>query len=363
MDLIIVGAGVSAMLLARSLIQRGCFRTLRLIGRPGVRAHRFSYWSDGTPTPFDAYTEKSWSTLRVVSREGRATRIPLRRFEYRTFAPARWFDELTREVLTAPGVVATEARADSIERAEDGGVVQAGGQTFEADWVFASARPASTAPSCWQRFEGWEVAVRTASLDLDAATLMDFRKPTAGDFSFVYALPLAPDRLFVEHVSYQPDHHDRHLVDYLNEVVGSCRWTLVDRERGATPLYLDPTDDGDRVRTIGVAGGVAKVTTGYALTRMWRDAEGIAEGLARRGQPDSDVVPRGLHRIADRFFVDLLIREPERLPELLEALFSEATGDAVLAFLDDQATSREQLTIARAMPDWLRWYWRRLLRM
>jgi lycopene beta-cyclase len=201
--------------------------------------------------------------------------------------------------------------------------------------------------------------VREAPLEQDVATLMDFRGPTAGDFSFVYALPLAPDRLFVEHVSYQPDHHDRHLVVYLNDVVGSGQWTLIDGERGATPLYLDPADNVGRVRTIGVAGGVAKVATGYALTRMWRDAERIAEGLARRGRPDSESVPRGLHRVADRFFVDLLLREPGRLPELLEALFSEASGDAVLAFLDDQATSREQVMIALAMPDWLMWYWRR----
>jgi lycopene beta-cyclase len=144
----------------------------------------------------------------------------------------------------------------------------------------------------------------------------------------------------------------------LDEMIGSGRWTLLDREHGATPLYLDPASQGARVRPIGVAGGVAKVATGYALTRMWRDAETIAEGLMRNDRPDEANTPRGLHRIADRFFVDLLRREPGRLPELLETLFSEAKGDAVLAFLDDQATRREQLAIARAMPAWLRWYLR-----
>jgi lycopene beta-cyclase len=358
-DIVIVGAGVSAMLLARSMIGRGCYRTLRLIGVPEVRAHRFSYWSDGAPTPFDPYTERSWPALRVVERGGRAIPVPLTRFAYHTFVPGRWFDDVVREVRSAPGVVITEARAESWSSTRRGAVVRAEGEDVAADWVFSSARPRGMEPACRQYFEGWEVAVGDRPLDERAATLLDFRTPMAGDFRFVYALPLGRDRLFVEHVSYQPSDHVLHLTDYLNEVVGPERWVVLDRERGATPLYLDPPAREDRIVTIGVAGGLAKVATGYALLRMWRDAEAIARGLQRRGRPERLARTRGLQRLADRFFVDLLRRTPERLPELLGALFRGASGDAVLAFLDDGATKREQMAVARAMPDWLEWFGRR----
>jgi hypothetical protein len=90
--------------------------------------------------------------------------------------------------------------------------------------------------------------------------------------------------------------------------------------------------------------------------RMWRDAERIAEGLATRGRPGLRSPTRSLYRLADRFFIDTLQREPDRLPELLSELFRNASGDAVLAFLDDQATLREQAQVSLSMPGWLRWW-------
>ena len=95
--------------------------------------------------------------------------------------------------------------------------------------------------------------------------------------------------------------------------------------------------------------------TGYALTRMWRDAEALAACLAATGRPG--FAPRGtrLEHLADRFFLDLLAREPARFASLMTALFSRARGDDALGFLDEVATLRGRLAVARAMPGWFKW--------
>jgi lycopene beta-cyclase len=357
LDIVIVGAGVSAMLLARSLIRRGCFRTLTIIGKIGpLRAHRFAYWGERGDTPFDGFADACWSKVRVVRSDGIEVAAPLERFRYRTFPTRTWFEELTRDVLSTPGVERIDARVDSVTHSDDRAVAHVREHGFEGAWLFTSARLNRTAPSCWQRFEGWEVAVDGANPLDGAATLMDFRTPALGDFRFMYALPLSPERLFVEHVSYQPSRHERHLTAYLNDRIGEGRWEVVDREQGATPLYLDPPHADGRVVGIGVAGGLAKVATGYALMRMWRDAERIAEGLEEHGRPALRSRTRGLYRLADRFFIEMLRSAPQRLPELLAELFANASGDDVLAFLDDRATLGEQARVSRAMPAWLRWW-------
>jgi lycopene beta-cyclase len=356
-DIVIVGTGVSAMLLARSLIQRGCFRALRLIGRPQrLRAHRFSYWSDAEPAPFAGYADASWSNLRVFGSDGAEIPVPLSRFVYRTFPTEAWFADLTRKVLAAPGVELVELRARSITISPDRAVVRTGGSHFEAAWVFSSARPIGITPTLWQRFEGWDVSLEDRTVDERSATFLDFRTPAEGDFRFLYARPLGARRVFVEHVCYQPVRHRVHLESYLDREFGEGRWQVTDREQGATPLYLDAPRSHGRAIPIGVGGGLAKVSTGYALMRIWRDAESIAEGLSTRGHPGLRTGPGGIYRLADRFFVDLLRRAPEQLPVLLQQLFQRASGDAVLAFLDDQATRCERLEVARAMPGWMRWW-------
>jgi hypothetical protein len=89
--------------------------------------------------------------------------------------------------------------------------------------------------------------------------------------------------------------------------------------------------------------------------RMWRDAVQLAGTLYADGPPSARRRQRSLDRLADRFFLSLLREDPERIAELLGALFSRAPGDAVLAFLDEQAPLQERLVVARAMPRWLRW--------
>jgi lycopene beta-cyclase len=344
----VVGTGVSALLAARALTSVDRVDEIRVFGPARKQApHLLSYWSDG-PTPFDAYAEWSWSRLRVGDPP---FDVPLDRFQYRTFRAQRWADGLRRDLEADPRVSFVEAKVDGVD---EGGVV-VGTDRWEADWVLDSRRGPER-PAAVQQFVGWEIE-HDGVIETDAATLLDFRTPAGNDFRFAYLLPLAPGHLFVEHVSYAPCDHDRKIVDYLSSVLGLRSWRLVDRESGATPILRAPLQRRrGKVVRIGVGGGVAKIATGYALLRMWRDAEAIARRIAATGRPPR--IQRGgspLFRVADRYFLDLLETAPERLPELLTDLFSRAPGDAVLAFLDDRASLLQQAAIAAAVPGWVRW--------
>ncbi len=356
MDVAITGTGISALLLARALVNRGCCSRIWLIGPPGPqRPHLLSYWSDG-PTPFDAHVEARWSSLKLENAE-RSIDVPLHRFRYQTFRAQAWADAVRAELTTA-GVEWVEARVDRLEDDLLRPAAICGTRRFDADWVFASHAGSSEPLLLQQRFLGWELSLPGAALDTHAATLLDFRTPAEHDFRFVYALPLGPERLFLEHVAYQPCDHAAALETYLRDVLRAKSWTVLDAEAGATPLFARRADRvARRVIPIGVRAGLAKTSTGYAIMRMWRDAERLARALAEKGRLPLELPPSApLYGVADAFFVDLMRMEPERLADLLFRLFETAPSDAVLAFLDEQAPWNEQLQVSVAMPRWLQWW-------
>ena len=352
---VIVGTGVSALLLAQALVERPVASVV-LVGPAGpLRPHILSYWSDG-PTPFDARASWGWTEVRVGGPGVPPRAVPLTRFAYRTFRAQPWADAVRETLLRDPRVTFKEARVTTVEATEDRGCVTCDdGSRLEADWVFDSRR-APERPDAHQRFVGWELELDRPLVEQLGPTLLDFRTPSEGDFRFTYTLPLEPKRLFVEHVSYSRCDHDAAIASYLRQVLEIEGWHVVDREVGATPLFgVPPERVVGRVVRIGVHAGLAKVCTGYAVMRMWRDAVQLARTLFEDGAPSVRGRQRSLDRLADRFFLELLREEPEMIPELLGALFSRAPGDAVLAFLDEQAPLSERLAVARAMPRWLRW--------
>jgi lycopene beta-cyclase len=352
----IVGTGVSALLLAQALLEHPV-ASLVLVGPAGpLRPHLLSYWSD-KPTPFDAWASWSWPEVRLGAPGAPPLAVPLDRFRYQTFRAQPWADAAREILLRDPRVTFLDARATVVATSGDRGRVTCDdGSPVEADWVFDSRR-IGVEPDAYQRFVGWELELDTPWAEQAGPTLLDFRTPADGDFRFAYVLPLGPTRLFVEHVSYARCDHDAALDSYLRRVLEIERWRVVDREAGATPLFRTPPARVEgRVVRIGVHGaGLAKVCTGYAVMRMWRDAMHLAQTLFAEGAPSGRRRQRSLDRLADRYFLELLREEPERIPELLGALFARAPGDAVLAFLDEQAPLSERLAVARAMPRWLRW--------
>jgi lycopene beta-cyclase len=354
MEISIVGTGVSALLLAQSFVRRNDACRVRVFG-PSQRQqpHILSIWSD-RPTPFDAFCISSWNKACVVAPDGRESVLTLARQTYRTFRAQLWADAVVAELSDSGRVSFVPEFVTHVEPHPTRPSVTTVSQTVASDWVFTSVH-SSAEPTQTQEFVGCEFEL-SQPIEHDYPRLLDFRTEQAGDFRFMYTLPLGERHLFVEHVSYRPCDHQAAIRRYMTEVLKVHNFTRIDSEGGATKLFrFAPTRRQGRVVHIGVGAGMAKPATGYAVMRMWRDAETLVRSLAQRGEPRLGPPPRLLQSLADQYFLDLMAREPARLTSLLSTLFQRAPGDVVLAFLDDQASLGAQLRVALAMPEWFRW--------
>ena len=111
--------------------------------------------------------------------------------------------------------------------------------------------------------------------------------------------------------------------------------------------FHDPVSDG-RVR-MGLGGGAARPSTGYAFTRIQQQADRVARAFER-----GESVPASLDgpfaRFMDRVFLQVIQTVPDRGPALFESLFRNAAPDRLEHFLSGSIHPADRLSVMSSLP-------------
>ena len=171
---------------------------------------------------------------------------------------------------------------------------------------------------------------------------------------FVYILPYARDLALVEVTSFAPCAPERDVFDtWLREEIAALaagHHEVLREERGALPMevgYHDPAPQG--CIRMGLGGGAARPSTGYAFTRIQRQADLVTRALVH-----GDAIPASLDgpfaRFMDRVFLQVIQTVPERGPALFESLFRNASRDRLEQFLSGSVHPLDRLSVMASLP-------------
>ncbi|MEO8618782.1 MAG: lycopene beta-cyclase CrtY [Sphingomicrobium sp.] len=177
------------------------------------------------------------------------------------------------------GMAVTYVQADAVTLAD--------GRRIEAHGVIDARGPSGPMPGlelAWQKFVGIEFAV--PGHGLDSPIIMDGTVEQIDGYRFVYLLPFAADRIFVEDTYYSddPELDVTAIRTRIHEYAAAKGWhgDVLREETGLLPVLLDgdpdifwPTDDP--VARLGVAGGFFHPTTGYSLPLAVANALALVE--------------------------------------------------------------------------------------
>ena len=351
-DVAILGGGCAGLSLAVRLAAAG--RNLCVI-EPRTRYtddRAWSFWRTA-PDPFEDCVRASWANWDVSGPGGIVERGSSR-LRYQTVA-AGLFYERAQSVIAdnRAATLSLGTSARSLHRSASGWRIETDAGTLSANHV-VDTRPPKRIPTYGQFFLGWEIRTERAVFNPDRVHLMQFRKARSRGVDFVYTLPFARDRALIEVTSFAPETVGQDVFKtWLEAEIAALepgRFEVLRQETGALPMQVGFSDRHEAgVIGMGLSGGAARPSTGYAFTRIQAQADRVFIALQRGTAPETRMDGPAT-RFMDRVFLQVLQTMPERGPALFENLFRNAPPDRLERFLSGSTRAIDRLSVMASLP-------------
>jgi lycopene beta-cyclase len=336
-DVAIVGAGLAGGLVALALKHRHPLLDVRLIDAGGAIGgnHVWSFFGS------DVAEADRWIVAPLISYGWRNYDIafPAHRRQidaaYYSIESER-LDTVVRAAFPVSALLLGRAVAD----VGPTGVMLADGDRIAATAVIDARGPGdvSLLDCGWQKFLGREFRLSEPHDD-PRPMVMDATVPQLDGYRFVYCLPFAATRMFVEDTYYSdtPDLDRGLLADRLHDYVAARGWQVEQaarEEAGVLPVTMGGDfeaywqSSGAGIAKAGMRAGLFHPTTGYSLPDAVRTAALIAGARDLRGAALHTLTHgfardqwrrRGFYRMLDK----MLFRaaEPEERYRVLERFY------------------------------------------
>jgi lycopene beta-cyclase len=364
-DCVIVGAGCAGLSLATAIIEQGLPSNAKILlldsREQYTRDHNWCFF-DARRHPFEAAVQHRFPRW-AVRHSGRTIERASSGMSY-VHVPADRFYEIAQARIASSNKGA-ELRLGTdvsqlVETAQ-GVVVHTSRGEIRTKHVFDS-RPLKTAKSpshvhLLQHFLGHEIEADSPVFEPGVATLMDFDVDQSRGIHFIYVLPFTKTRALVESTFFTESVLDESvykeaIARYMRERFRVSDYSVVDRERGVIPMTTQPFDaqPSAHVSRIGLAGGFAKPSTGYAFLASQRYAEEAARTF-RRGGDLTAIGARPTRSVfLDAVFLSFLKHHPEQAPSIFRRLFEKTAPDVLVRFLSEEGSRLDDLRVMKSLP-------------
>lgn len=367
-DFLIVGAGCSGLSLAAHLVQVGLgARKLIVVDpRPRDGLGRDRTWCSFAVERhlFERAVTHVWPRW-IVRAPGREILRGSSEYPYRHVPADAFYREALGRIEGRRGVeLRFETRVQRLVERDDRVIAElAGGGSIETR-IALDSRPVPLprevpehSVRLLQHFRGWFVEADHDAFDPETATLMDFDVPQDPPIHFLYVLPFSPRRALVEATWFSEQLLEERVYDDAVAAYLARRWPDIgfeteSREQGVLPMTTEaiPARPSPRVYRLGLAGGAAKPSTGYAFAAIQRFSRQFAPLLVSEDLPEPPPyrTPRGA--FLDAVFLSYLRRHPDRAPGLFADMFERIPAEPLVRFLSEVSSPLDDIKVMRALP-------------
>lgn len=364
-DYIISGAGAAGLSLAYRFCSQDFFKNKKiLIADKSLKNENDRTWCFWTknPTLFDGIITNKWENIWFYS-ETFSKNIALEPYSYQMLKGIDFYRFVFEKIEKNPNVDIVYGDISNVQSNEEGASLDVDGKTYHSKWIFNSIyhpEPENKLKYQYfkQHFKGWFIETAKPFFKPEDATMMDFRIPQiAGEARFMYVLPFSPTKALVEFTVFseellKKEEYDGFVEYYLNEYLKITEYRIIEKEFGIIPMFDAPftLQPSKHVLNIGIAGGQAKVSTGYVFMNIQKQCDLITNSLIKRDSPMYKIPNHLRFHIYDTMLLNVIAQERYDIAKIFSVLFEKNSISSVFRFLDEESSFLEELKIMSQMP-------------
>ncbi|NBW52525.1 MAG: hypothetical protein EBR39_01125 [Betaproteobacteria bacterium] len=354
-DIGIIGAGLSGLTLANSLLSKK-INNFILFEKAFKNDKTYSFWSG--PGLFDIKKKlnirikKEWSQIEVKVK-GKSYIIDLGHYRYACYESKLVLQELYKRVVTKGIKVERGSLIKHIKKINDNWEINLDRKKILLKNV-ADSRPNNKFedkyPSLKQVFIGSEIISNEKIFNENTATLMDFFE-SKKNVIFTYVLPFSKTRALVETTFFSHEINFKEVDALHKKTLKNFNIKEILRtEKAVLPMspYFEERADNQYFK-IGNFGGASRPASGYAFTRiaLW------ANQIDIKNQFTYKLINHKKNYLTnwlDKIFLSVLRSNPKEAPKIFQIFFTKVPIASVIRFLSDQARLIDYLAIVLKLP-------------
>ena len=316
------------------------------------------FWETG-PGLFEPIVHKSWQRAWFHN-ESFSSLLPFSPYTYKLIRGIDFYEYCMEEIGKQPNIEVIVGEVQQIASDEQETYALVENKRIDAQFIFNSIlfeKPVLKKKEYYlqQHFKGWIIDTPQDVFNTEEATLMDFRTDQRHGTTFVYVMPLAPNRALVEYTLFtekllQSQQYDEGLRNYIQQHLFNGHYNIIEEEFGVIPMtnYRFPLRNNNIVN-IGTAGGQTKASSGYTFKFIQKNSAVLVNELINSGHPFLKP-PKRKFRFYDSILLQTLHENQQLGKTIFSDLFKNNKPHQVLKFLDNETSLKEDIKIISSLP-------------
>lgn len=365
---IITGAGCAGLSLLMRMMSDPFFsdkRILVLDQAPKIANDRTWCFWEKEPGIFESIVHHQWDKVQFLS-DGFCKQLDLGAYQYKMIQGIDFYQQVIQKATECSNVTFRYETVLTIANESDKAIVNLAAGKVSADFIFNSIPHLNEASSTsdkiasyqfLQHFTGWVIETTTPCFDEGLATFMDFRISQEQGTSFMYVLPTSSTTALVEYTLFTPsllppEAYSAALKLYISNTLNISAYQIKHEEIGVIPMTNQKFNlQNKRIVNMGIAGGQAKGSSGYAFQFIQKRTAALVKELINQKTNFNKV---SFNQQKGSFYDSVLLHvlHHHKMPgdKIFAAIFKKNKTETVLRFLDNESTLVEDLQIMSSVP-------------
>jgi len=353
-DIIIIGAGVSGMILADELLSRTNKKVLII-----EKKEKFSYdknlcfWNK----PKNSITEianNEWNKIAVYSNGEKklyeSNEIKYLRINSKTFY-SFFIDRFKKKKRI---ILKMNCSLKKIKRLTNQIIIETNKGAFKSNIVFDSSLKKKDLKKVklFQHFKGIEIKTSKPVFKNKEVILMDIQNKK-NMFNFMYLLPFSKDRALVESTYFSSEIYDKEVYmqdikEYMHEKFRINNFHCIYKEFGIIPMGKIVHNDIKNVIKIGIAGNWNRLSTGYSLQNAFIYSKQLVDQILKNNPPK--IKEKYLLNFLDNIFCSFVLNQPRKVKSFFKSFFFKNRLIDIVNFLNSTTTLVNIIRIIISLP-------------